>query len=716
MNRKEKIYSYINSAEYIPLSYSELMLVLDVPQDDEGEFSSILAELEAEGRIFVSKKGRYAPSEKNGIITGVFRCNPRGMFGFVTPESGDDVYISSEDFYTAIDGDKVLVALKKHSGRKKEGKITKVLERGSTTLTAVMCDDFVATCDNPRILKNILLREVRDAKKGDRVILEITEFAPSGKLYGEVVSVLGSSRELSSYSEAIVFSNGVRRDFPEDVISCAEAVPDSVSTGDTAGREDLSDKIIFTIDGEDARDFDDAVSLEYTSGGNFLLGVHIADVTHYVTENSPLDQEAYLRATSVYLTNRVIPMLPERLSNGICSLNPNVNRLALSVFMEIDKAGNVINHRLSKTIIRSKYRMTYNEVAKILDGDKELIGKYSDIHSILADMHRLSAALFEKRTERGSINFDFPESKVILSPDGLSKEVSRIERNDAHKLIEEFMLIANETIAEYAFWADLPFVYRVHDEPDDEKMDSFRRFIGGFGLFIKGNEVYPKDLQAILDQIKGTEDEMLISTYMLRSLMKAEYKSTNDGHFGLASKYYCHFTSPIRRYPDLLIHRILKAYISGQDVMHYADFVDKAAAQSSDAEKRAEKTEREVGDLYKCAYMEGFVGAVFPATISGITDFGIFAELDNTIEGLIRLETIEDDYYEYIEEERLLIGKRKHKTYAVGDHIEIEVVRSDIRSRQIDFVLKGTRSRKPSQSGSRKFRQFTKKNYKSKRK
>lgn len=719
MDRKEKVYSYINSSEYIPLTFDELILVLDVPESDIGEFSEILDELILEGRIFLSKKKRYAPSEKNGIVSGTLRCNARGKFGFVTPQNGDDdIYISKNDLSTAIDGDSVLVTLIKSHGEKREGKITKVLERGSTTISAVMCDDFVATPDNPRIFKNILLRDVQDAKRGDRVLIELTEFSQTGKIYGEVISVLGTSRDLRSYTEAIIFENGINAHFPDDVIAMADSIGSEVSQDDIKEREDLRGKIIFTIDGEDARDFDDAVSLERTENGNYLLGVHIADVTNYVTEGSPLDEEASLRGTSVYLTDRVIPMLPKQLSNGICSLNPDVDRLTLSVFMEIDKDGACINHRLSKSVIRSCRRMTYTNVAKILDGDPELIREYSDIYETLTDMHKLSKLLLKRRANRGSINFDFPESRVILSDDGRPGDVIKLERNDAHRLIEEFMLIANETIAEYAFWADLPFVYRVHDEPDTEKMDSFRRFIGSFGLFIKGTEVHPKDLQHILDEIKDTENETLISTYMLRSLMKAEYKSTNDGHFGLAAKYYCHFTSPIRRYPDLMIHRILKDYIDGKDVMRYSGVVDSVAEHSSETERSAEAAERDVSDLYKCAYMESFVGATFPATVSGVTNFGMFAELDNTIEGLIRLETIDDDYYEYDETERLLIGKRKHKTYAVGDRIEIEVVRADIRSRQIDFVLKGSRPKKlkPAPGGSRKFRQFTKKNYKRKRK
>lgn len=719
MDRKEKVFSYINSTEYIPLTFEELMLVLDVPPEDTEEFSDILCLLQMEGRIFLSKKKRYAPCEKNGVISGVLRCNPRGRFGFVTPDNqSDDIFIAPDDMQTAIDGDTVLVKLVKSRGEKREGIINGVLARNTTTLSAVMTDDFSATPDNPRIFKDILLEDIQSAQKGDRVLVEITEFADNGKLYGQVVSVLGNSYDLKSYTESIIFANGIHPHFSEDTIAMAEATADEVTQKDMQGRENLTDKVIFTIDGEDARDFDDAVSLEFTENGNYLLGVHIADVTHYVTENSPIDKEAYNRGTSVYLADRVIPMLPKKLSNGICSLNPDVLRLTLSVFMEIDKSGQVISHRISKSVIRSCHRMTYTDVAKILEGDTELCEKYSDIRPTLEEMHSLAKILLKRRTKRGSINFDFPESKILLAEDGFPSEIVKVVRNDAHKLIEEFMLIANETVAEYAFWADMPFVYRVHNEPDIEKMESFKRFIGSFGLFIKGNEVHPKDLQNILDRISGTENEILISTYMLRSLMKAEYKSINEGHFGLAANYYCHFTSPIRRYPDLIIHRILKDFIDGQDVMRFSDNVEDIANHSSDTERSAELCEREVSDLFKCAYIQDYVGAYFPATVSGVTGFGIFAELDNSIEGLIRLETIEDDYYEYDEEHRMIIGKRKHKVYQTGDRIEIQVARADLSTRQIDFVLKGSRikkSPKPS-GGSRKFRQFASKKYKRKRK
>ena len=437
MDRKEKIYSYINSAEYIPLTFDELALVLDVPDADLEELNEILSQLQKEGRIFLSKKKRFAPSEKNGVISGILRCNPRGKFGFVTTEKNDgDIYISSNDMNTAIDGDTVLVKLIKSRGEKREGIITSVISRNNTTLSAVMTDDFSATPDNPRIFKKILLNEISDAKIGDRVLIELTEFSENGKLYGKVVSILGNSYDLKSYTDAIIYANGIKPYFPEDVIAMANAAPANVLPSDTADREDLTNKTIFTIDGEDARDFDDAVSLEYTENGGFLLGVHIADVTHYVTENSPLDKEAYQRGTSVYLADRVIPMLPQRLSNGICSLNPDVLRLTLSVFLEIDKNGEVKNHRIAKTFIRSCHRMTYSDVAKILDGDTELCKKYTDIHQTLIDMNTLAKILLNRRTKRGSINFDFPESKVLLSDDGLPQEIVKAERNDAHKLIE----------------------------------------------------------------------------------------------------------------------------------------------------------------------------------------------------------------------------------------------------------------------------------------
>lgn len=693
MDRKDKIYLYMNSDEYVPLTLPELAVVLCVPDDDMEEFSAILSQLIAEGKIFISKKGRYAVCEKNQLFPGVLRTNPRGRFGFVTCENfEEDIYIPKDSLNTAIDRDHVLVKITGKDRGRYEGAVRDVLERANTTITGVLDDNFCAAPDNARIFAKIKITDPGDAKCGDRVLLEITDYAKNGDIFASVISVLGNSRDIKTLTEAIIFEHNITKEFSADALKEAESFPDSISDEDTLGRLDLTDEVIFTIDGDDARDFDDAVSLKILKNGNYELGVHIADVTHYVTPDSALDSDAKERATSVYLPDRVIPMLPKRLSNGLCSLNPNVKRLTLSVIMEIDKNGQVLKNKIAKSVICSCQRMTYNNVAKIFDGDEELCEKYKAIVPTLKEMLKLSRILTKRRELRGSINFDFPESQVILGDDGFPKDIVKVVRNDAHKMIEEFMLVANETVAEFSFWSDIPFVFRVHKEPDGEKIESFRRFIGGFGLYIKGNEVYPKDLQQILDQVKDTPNETIIGTYMLRSLMKAEYLPECAGHFGLAAKYYCHFTSPIRRYPDLMIHRILKDFLDGKDVSAFYNTVGETSSHSSDKEREAELCERDTTDLLKAAYISDFVGCEAKATISGVTSFGIFAELENTVEGLIRLETIRDDFYEFDEDSRRIVGKRHGKIYKVGDEIEIEIVRADLLTRQIDFILKGHRA------------------------
>lgn len=688
MNRKEKIYAYISSPEYTSLTFDELKIVLDVPESDLPELENILSELISEGRIFLSKKGRYAAAAKNKLFSGTMRSGIGAEFAFVLCDDGDDIHIEKSAFNTAIDGDRVLVRLISGKHSRREGIVTKVLERTNTTLSAVMTGDFSARPDNRRISNKIKLTDVMTAECGDRVLIEITDYAPSGKLFGRVVSVLGNSRDIKTLTDAILFENHIKTEFSDEALSEAQAVPAEIHIADFPDREDFTNELVFTIDGDDARDFDDAVSLKRLNNGNYELGVHIADVTHYVTPNSCLNAEALERGTSVYLPDRVIPMLPVELSNGICSLNPNVNRLTLSVIMEINSEGAVINHRIVNGIIRSAYRMTYTNAAKILDNDPEMCKKYSALTNVLFEMHQLSEILQAKREKRGSINFDFPESRIILDKNGNPERIEKEIRNEAHKLIEEFMLVTNETVAEFAYWADLPFIYRVHEEPAQDKMNALRNFIGYFGLYIKGKEIFPRDLQQLLSSVSGTENETLIATYMLRSLMKADYRPECVGHFGLAAKFYCHFTSPIRRYPDLMIHRILKDYISGSDTSGYKAEISEISKHSSEQERNAELTERSTDDLYKAAYISSFVGAEFPAKVSGITGFGMFAELENSVEGMIRLETMHDDYYEFDEKQNALIGKRHGKIYRIGDSIEIEVIGADLLTRRIDFVLK----------------------------
>ncbi|MCX7714553.1 MAG: ribonuclease R [Clostridia bacterium] len=708
MDKKEKIISYINSKEYIPLTFDELCIVLDVPKEDNKIFLAILNELENEEQITITKKGRYIPLKKDaGKVIGTLKCNERGFFAFLIPEEEgiDDVYIYGSKLNAALDSDRVLVQIDNvnSAGGRKEGHVLKVLERRNKSLTGIVEKEkdgiFRIKCDRERIYTKLRVKseDMLGAKIGDRVLVELTKYTDDGHVYGIITKVLGDADALSGYIEAIVLEHGINQEFSEEVLRETENISDLINEKEIEGRRDLRNKIIFTIDGENARDFDDAVSIEKQENGNYLLGVHIADVTHYVREGSALDKSAFDRGTSVYLADRVIPMLPKKLSNGICSLNPHVDRLTLSVFMEIDENGGVLRHTLEKSVIRSVERMTYTDVTKLLEGtDERLLKKYQYILSDLKIMEDLAAILRKRRMERGSIDFDFPESEVIVNEVGEPVEIAKVEREVSHKLIEEFMLVANETIAEYAFWSDLPFVYRVHEAPDSEKIKEFNDFVSNFGVRIKGridddNPIHPKALQQVLEKIRGMPEELMISTYLLRSLMKAKYSPNSLGHFGLAAKYYTHFTSPIRRYPDLAIHRILKEFIDGklndERIEELKAFAAEASFVSTEREAAADYCERDVEDLMKAAYMSQFVGENFSGVVSSVTAFGMFVELENTVEGLIRVDLMMSDYFIYDEEEKQLVGEKTKKVYKVGDRVNVTLIRTDLMSRQIDFML-----------------------------
>lgn len=690
MERKERIVEYMKSDGYIPLTVEELGAVLAVPKSDTEEFCTMIEALVAEGRVLKSKNNRLTAGN---IMRGILRCNPRGHFGFVEcDDEGGDIFIGRDDFKDAIDGDLVecKIIVRKDSNHMREGKIISVVERRNKQITGVVTREteigFYIKPDNEGIFALVSVLPSELCRKGDRIAMKVTEYK-KGAIIGEITANLGRADELKSCVEATVIRHGIKTEFDAETLAEVEKVPDSVT--DTAGRRDLRSELIFTIDGDDARDFDDAVSIEELENGNFRLGVHIADVTHYVRGGSALDREAFLRGTSVYLADRVIPMLPVELSNGICSLNPNVDRYTLSVVMEIDKSGAVVSHELFKAVINSSYRLTYNIAADLLEkGPQE---KYSAVYPALKSMEKLARILNNKRNERGSINFDFPEARVIVDGSGEPIDIVKEERRVSHRMIEEFMLAANETVAEYAFWAELPFIYRVHEPPEGDKIEGFSRFIFNFGLGFRGRidreeGIHPKALQAILEKIKGRPEEEMISKYMLRSLMKAEYKAENLGHFGLAAKYYCHFTSPIRRYPDLMVHRILKAFLDGKAVADYTGVVTDAAKHSCTAERTAELCERDVDDIMKAQFMSRFIGESFEGKVSGVTKFGIFVELENAIEGLLRLENINDDHYEYDEDRRMVKGQRYGREFKIGDSIEVMLVRCDVMSGSIDFL------------------------------
>lgn len=708
MTREEKIYAYMTSEFYVPLRFDELMAVLDVPAEDADELAAILGDLINSGKIFITKKQRYMPVSKAERLTaGVLRCNAKGYFGFLIcdDKDEDDVYIYGDNMGDALHGDRVLVKIdneSKDSG-KREGHVVRVTERANENIVGVIFKQkdgtFRMRPDDKRIYKSVRIspEEMNGAELGSRVCAEVTSISPAGKLHGRVIMLLGESDSLKSRIEGIILSNKIKQEFDEATLEAADKVPVEIDPKDIEGREDFRDKLIFTIDGDDARDFDDAVSLDIMENGNYMLGVHIADVTNYVREHEPLDEEAFERGTSVYLADRVIPMLPKNLSNGICSLNPNVDRLTLSVMMEVDRNGGVVNHSLVKSVINSKYRMTYNKATAIIERtDDELLKEYAPLVKTLDEMQKLSEILIKKRDKRGAIDFDFPETYIEVDEDGDPISIGRAERGVSNRLIESFMLCANETVAEYAFWSELPFVYRVHEAPSTDKLTAFNRFIRPFNLQIKeridGDEpIHPKALQEILDNVKDTPEERMVSLEMLHSLMKAAYSENNLGHFGLAAKYYCHFTSPIRRYPDLMIHRILKEFIDGKLIddrlQHFKAIVNEAAVHSSEREVNAEHTERDVDDLMKTAYMSNHIGDEFDAIVSSITGFGMFVELPNTVEGLIRVENMSEDYFEYDEQASVLRGAHTGITYKVGDPVKVILAAADIETSRIDFVL-----------------------------
>ncbi|MDD6564194.1 MAG: ribonuclease R [Clostridiales bacterium] len=706
MNRKEKLFAFISDENYIPLKIDEIAVLLDVPKSDYTELAQLLDELVDEGKIFKTKKNKYIGTDNSPqLVVGTLSCNSSRGFGFVRceKEGESDIFIPLNAMNGAFDRDKVLVHIDKSENEhsRREGHIVNVIKRGNVQIVGVVrgikSGKYVIAPDRREFFSDVLVPVpmAMDAKKGDRVLVKIDKYSERGQAYGVVLTVLGRSDSLFSCLNGVILENNYCLDFSDEVQSELESIPDEVSEEDIKDREDLRDIITFTIDGDNSRDFDDAVSLEILDNGNMLLGVHIADVTHYVKENSALDTEALNRATSVYFPHIVIPMLPQKLSNGICSLNPDVDRLTLSVFMEYDLNANLHSQRITKSVIHSHARMTYANVNKILDGDKELINEYKDISPILYKMNELSKQLIKKRDERGAIDFDFPETKIVCDDNGNPIDVQKDVRGNSERLIESFMLSANETVAETAFWSELPFIYRVHEAPDTEKLTDFNNFIKNFGHSLKSkldsDTIHPKALQEIAKAVKGTPEEMMISKIMLRSLMKACYRDTNDGHFGLASRYYCHFTSPIRRYPDLFIHRVLKDFISGNLDDTKRAFYEKKAIDasiiSSDKEVGAENAERDAVEILKTAYMQEHLGEVFDAVVSSVTSFGIFAILENSCEGLIRYQSIQSDYFEYNDKTHTAIGKRTGKEYKIGDEVEIVVAAADILSRRIDFVL-----------------------------
>lgn len=701
--RKERILAYMESEGYVPIKRRDMRAMLSVPQEDREKFENLINELIAEGRVFETKKGKLASPKDLQMATGTFIGHARG-FGFVTPDAGgEDIFIPASETMGAMQKDRVLykVLHKAEKGKKADGVIVRILERGQQrivgTFEAGSKGYGFVVADDKKIAKDIFIsrENTKGAVTGHKVVVEITDYGEDRRNpEGKVIEILGHINDPGVDILSVIRRYELAVEFPEEVYAEIEHLGTEVAEADKKGREDLRDLLTITIDGADAKDLDDAVSLKRLGNGNFELGVHIADVSHYVRENTALDKEAYARGTSVYLVDRVIPMLPHKLSNGICSLNPHVDRLALSCLMEVNGRGEVVSHRILESVINSDYRMTYTAVREILeDGAPALLEQYAEILPMLEDMEELRQILGEKRRKRGSVNFDLPESKIILDENGKPIDIKLYEKSIATNMIEEFMLVCNETIAENSFWQEMPFMYRSHQEPDEDKLEKMEQFLRGFGYYLrkKDGEIHPRELQKVLQKAEETDEERIITRMVLRSMMQARYTAENGGHFGLAAKYYCHFTSPIRRYPDLEIHRMIKKMLHGEldekASAYYRRKMPDWAKHCSKQERVAEDAERDTDALKKVEFMEDKVGQIYEGIISGVTNWGIYVELQNTIEGMVALSQMDDDYYEFDEKKMLVFGKRTKKSYRLGDKVVVSVAKVDRMMGTIDFVF-----------------------------
>ena len=698
----EKILDFMKQEAYKPITEDELADIFNMNKKDIKEFHSVLESMEKEGLIVKTRKNTYGVPEKMNLVVGKLQGHPKG-YGFIIPddETMEDVFVPAENLNGAMNNDRVVgrVTRESHKDKKVEAEIIRILSRANDKIVGTFEKSphfgFVVP-DDKRIYQDIFIpkEQMNGAKTGQKVVAKVTDWPEKRRNpEGKIIEVLGNSDKPGVDILSIIKKYDLPLEFKEDVEEYTASIPEEIPDIEYKRRRDLRDLKIVTIDGEDAKDLDDAVSIQKLSDGKYLLGVHIADVTHYVREKTPLDKEAFKRGTSVYLVDRVIPMLPRKLSNGLCSLNPKVDRLTLSCFMTIDENGKVIDHEIFESIIKTSERMTYTDVTKILKyKDMETIKRYDYLVDDFKLMEELCNILYKKRIHRGALDFDFEECKIILDEKGKPVEIKPDEREIANRIIEEFMIVCNETIAEHFFWAGMPFVYRIHENPDEEKLTIFSEFIHNMGYFLKpSREIHPKALQDILESTKGKPEEMVIDTLLLRSLKQARYSPECSGHFGLASKYYCHFTSPIRRYPDLSIHRIIKMFINGhideKANKKLRKFVQEASKHSSDMERVAVEAERETDDLKKVEYMSERIGEVYEGIISSVTSFGIFVELKNTIEGLIHISNLTDDYYNYDEKHFCLIGEKTRRIFRLGDNLKIKVAKTDIDNRTIDFSL-----------------------------
>lgn len=702
MLTKEKILKVLKEEISKPIFDYELFEHMNLDKNEGDLFLSLLGELEEEGSVLKTKKDKYGIPERFGLLSGKIQVTKKG-FAFLLLEDGD-LFIPASELSTAMDSDIVLVKVTKHAegDRRGEGRVERVIKRAHTQVVGRFEKSknfgFVIP-DDRRLSRDLYIHEKDSmgAETGDKVVVKITKYSEQNRNpEGKIVEVLGQAGTNEAEIQSIIKMHGLPEEFPKKVLRQAERIELDIPKEEIDRRKDFRDDIVVTIDGSDAKDLDDAISIRKTEEGNYELGVHIADVSHYVKENSKLDQEALKRGTSVYLVDRVIPMLPKVLSNGICSLNPHEDRLTLTIVMTINQQGKVLNHNIYESVIKSNERLTYTDVSDILENEvegKDHLKAYDYLKDTFENMKTLSLILRKNRERRGMIDFDFPEAKIITDEEGKVTSIEMRERRVANKIIEEFMLKANETIAEYMYWMELPFVYRVHEQPSEEKISAFNQLIHNFGYDLKGDleEIHPREIQKLLHEVEGKKEAVLINKMMLRSLKQAKYSPYNDGHFGLAAEYYCHFTSPIRRYPDLQIHRIIKETLQGKlsknRISELDTIVANASDQASKQERIAEKAERDTQDLKKAEYMSNFIGDTFDGFITSVTSFGMFVQLENTVEGLVSLVSLEDDYYVFDEKQMILMGERTRKTYHIGDELKVKLESVDIVNREIDFSI-----------------------------
>lgn len=735
--RKDKILDFMNDKQYVPMKAKEIANILNVPKKEYEDFKVLLNQLEEENKIEKNRKSKYKLIDTSKFLTGIFRGNQKG-FGFVKIEDSDEeIYISEHNTKNALNGDKVFVEIIDTSvdNLHREGKIVKILKHEKDTIVGLFQKSknfaFVVP-DDKKLGTDIFIskKNFGKARNNHKVLVKILKYPERGKnAEGKVIEVIGNVNEAGVDMLSLIKEYNLPYKFPEPVIEEAKKINERISKKDIPNRLDLRNEEIFTIDGEDAKDLDDAIYVKKLSGGKYELGVHIADVSYYVTEGSKLDKEAILRGTSIYMMDRVIPMLPRELSNGICSLNQGEDRYTISVIMEINKDGKVISSDIKKSIINVTRRMNYKDVTKLLEyadkttffkdesivkekkginsveksindklknlneEDKAIIKKYERFIPHFVRMRELAEILMQKRKKDGSLDLDIPESKIILNEEGIAIDVKKYELTISNSIIEQFMLIANETVAEKFYWLEAPFIYRVHEVPDIEKIEELNKFLYNFGYKIKGNKdnIHPKAFAEVLENIKGKPEERVVSNLILRTLKVARYESENKGHFGIASKYYCHFTSPIRRYPDLFIHRVISKYLE-KDYNVSDEVKEKYHIQSieysdssSERERVAQKVERDSIDIKKAEYMQDKIGNEYEGIVSNITSFGVFVELENTVEGLIRFENLGDEYFIYDEEHKHLIGEHTNEVIKIGDIMKIRVIEADKELRRISF-------------------------------